>query len=307
MDKILFAILTCNRFHYLRNCLDSIVRCVDLDRIKIVVCDNNTVEKGFDEYVNGMSEKHDSIRMKKFTDRTRNELYRAMNWAIKHARKRGYKIINFIQDDYQYLFPNDAHLDEVQQIFKKHKKIAQVNYNLVWRRKKDGHGKIKHFDIDETHYAIFTQKRMVDNGFTRVDVYKKTGLYPTDAVSWGGNTRVGFGKRPGRYAGVENGEVWFGRECLKRGYQRAISLFPNMGMVFDCAYVRGEIRMGDYFPPPNQFYLKPFDEQKISDLRRRHDKKKFSFIEDMCEPDGWKPKTMDKHSPLKKSSSIYTS
>jgi len=297
MNKILFSIFTCNRFHYLKNCLESIVECVDLDRIKIVVCDNNTVEKGFDEYVNEMAAKHAVIEVKKFTDRTRNELYRAMNWAVKYARKNKISIINFIQDDYQYLFRNDRHLDEVEHIFKKHDRIAQVNCNLVWRRKKHSIGKVRHFDAKGTHYAIFLDKRMVDNGFTLVAVYKETGPYPVDAVSWGGDLKKGFGKHPGRYAGMENGEVWFGRECGRRKYQRAISLFPNVGMVFDCAYVRGDLRLGRYFPPPNKYYMKIFDDKQTKDLKKRHDKKKFSYMEDFCVPDGWVPLTTDKHSP----------
>ena len=175
MNKILFAIFTCNRFYYLKNCLESIVSFVDLDRIHILVCDNYTVEKGFDAYLNEMSSKHKEIEIKKFTDRTRNELYRAMNWAIKYARKNKFDIINFIQDDYQYLFQNDAHLDEIHKLFRKQKKIAQVNYNLAWRRKKDGIGKLTHFSINGTNYVTLNSKRPVDSGFTRTSMYKETG------------------------------------------------------------------------------------------------------------------------------------
>lgn len=303
MKSILFNILTCNRLFYLKNCLDSIINFVDLDRIKILVCDNNTVEKGCDVYLDEMSSKY-NVEVKKFTDRTRNELYRAMNWAVKYARKQGFDIINFIQDDYQYMFRNDAHLDEAQKVFSLHKHIGQINCNLAWRRKKDGVGKLKHFSIDGTNYVILCNKRMVDNGFTRVAIYKKTGPYPVDAVSWGGDLNKGFDKHPGRYAGVENGEVWFGRECHKRRYKRAMSLFPNIGMMFDCAYVRGQLRIGKYFSPPSRFYLKPLSESRIDDLRKRHDSKKFSFIEDFCEAHGWHPDTSGKHSLSKKHTKV---
>ena len=84
-----------------------------MDRIDILVCDNNTIEPGFDEYMNNLCSKYKNITMHKFTDRTKNELYRAMNWAISYAQKNKYKIINFIQDDIQYLYKNDAHIDDV--------------------------------------------------------------------------------------------------------------------------------------------------------------------------------------------------
>tara|TARA_Y100000034_G_C6818041_1_gene368194 strand:+ start:161 stop:997 length:837 start_codon:yes stop_codon:yes gene_type:complete len=276
-----------------------------MDRIHVLVCDNKTVEKGFDKYVNKKSDQYENISVKKFKDRTRNELYRAMNHGVKYAKKKGYKIINFIQDDYQYLFKNDSHLDEVKDLFDKHKKIGQVNYNLVWRRKRKGIGKLDSFKVRGTRYMVMLQKRVVDNGFTRVSLYDKIGSYPTDAVSWGGDLKKGFDKHPGRYAGVENGEVWFGRECERRGYKRAISLFPNVGMMYDCAFVRGDIRMGNYFKPPNKYYLRPLAQKEIDDLRKRHDRRKFSFIEDLCHADGWKPATADKHSHLKRSISIY--
>tara|TARA_Y100000310_G_C20690569_1_gene821921 strand:+ start:871 stop:1788 length:918 start_codon:yes stop_codon:yes gene_type:complete len=305
MDKILFTILTCNRFHYLKNCLESIIECVDLDRIKILVCDNNTVEKGFDSYLNDKANDID-IKIKKFDNRSRNELYRAMNWGVKYAKKEGFKIINFIQDDYQYVFKNDKHIDEVLDIFKKQKHIGQINYNFVWKRKRKGIGKINHFSSCNTNYAVFMQKRLVDSGFTRVDLYDKTGPYPVDAVSWGGNIKKGFGKRPGRYVGVENGEIWFGRECERRKIRRAISLFPNVTMIYDCAYVRGDIRIGRYFKPTNKYYIELFDERKKEKLMKCHNEKKFSYIEDFCQAWDWEAMTTEKHSPVKNSSSIYS-
>ncbi len=300
---ILFSIFTCNRFFYMKNCLESIIECVDLDRVKLLICDNNTVEKEFDPYINEMASKY-NIEVQKFTDRTRNELYRAMNWAIKYGLNNKFKIINFIQDDYQYMYRRDDHLEEIERIFKKQSEIVQIHTNMVWKRKRKGQGKIKIFKRNNTRYAIFLEKRAVDNGFTRLEVYQKTGLYPTNVVSWGGNTKVGFGKRPGRYKGVENGEVWFGRCCAQMHMNRINSLCPNLGMMYDCAYVRGDVRGGRYFPPPGRFYMKMLDQKQIDQIIRNNKKKKFTYIEDLCIADGWEAMTTDKHSPLKEYQSI---
>ena len=69
----------------------------------------------------------------------------------------------------------------------------------------------------------------------------------------------------------------------------------NMAMMFDCAYVRGDIRIGKYFKPKNKYYIKLFDEKKIERIQKNNKKKRFSFIEDICEPDGWEPTTFTKH------------
>ncbi|MHA1469633.1 MAG: glycosyltransferase family A protein, partial [Candidatus Asgardarchaeia archaeon] len=84
--KILFAIFTCNRFYYLKNCIESILECHDLDRIDVLICDNCSIEDGYEEYLNNIAN-NKNITVKRFEDRTRNELYRAMNWTIEYAKK----------------------------------------------------------------------------------------------------------------------------------------------------------------------------------------------------------------------------
>ena len=290
MNKILFTILTCNRFYYFKNCIEAIILCVDMDRIDILIMDNNTIEKGFDEYVNGLCLKYNNISMHKFPDRTRGELYRAMNWSIKYAKKNKYDIINFIQDDRQYLYNKKDHLDDVVDIFNKHKNIVQINCNLASRRKKNGIGKVKNIRVNKSNYGILIDKRVCDNGFTRLSVYDEIGEYPTDAISWG--------MEKNRYVGKINGEIWFGKKCQKRGYNRALAYHANDGMMFDCAYVRGSERYGDYFPPPCEYYFKMLEKEHIGDINKRAKKNKFSYIEDFCIPDGWMPKSYGKHGDI---------
>jgi len=251
----------------------------------------NTIETGFDEYANYISGKYD-IEVKKFIDRTRNELYRAMNWTIEYAKKNKYEIVNLIQDDFQFLYRHDGHIDDIVDIFNKNKNIVQINCNLMWRRKIDRIGKLKNIISNGRKYAILLDKHPCDNGYTRIKVYERTGPYPEKAISWG------HGKD--RYVGKMNGELWFGKKCGKLKFKRAVGYFANAGMVFDCAYVRGNERYGDYFPPPGEFYFHILGEKHINKIRKRQSNLQFSFIEDYCIPDGWKPKTMGKHSESKK-------
>jgi hypothetical protein len=268
-----------------------------MDRIDILVCDNNTIEKGFDEYLNELSNKYKNITVKKYTDRTKNELYRAMNWAVAYAKKEKYDIINFVQDDRQYLYKDDSQLDSVIEVFKKHSNIAQINGELTWKRKIDRIGKIKVISAGGHDYGVLIDKRVCDNGFTRLSIYDKIGEYPMGAISWG--------LEKNRYVGKINGEIWFGKRCYKHGYNRALIYDPNYGMMFDCAYVRGEERYGNYFPPPNKFYFKLLDKEHIRKIRKRAKRHKYSYIENFCIPDGWKPKTYGKHGDEKIVNSIF--
>jgi len=290
MNKILFTILTCNRFYYFKNCIESIIKCVDMDRIDILIMDNNTIENGFDEYAHSLCLKHNNITIKKFIDRTRGELYRAMNWAVDYAKKNSYNIIDFIQDDRQYLYYKKDHLDDIIKIFDKHHDIVQINCNLAWRRKIKGIGEVRDINVNESKYGVLLDKRVCDNGFTRVSVYDQIGEYPTDAISWG--------MEKNRYVGKINGEIWFGKKCYKRGYSRALAYYANIGMIFDCAYVRGDERYGNYFPSPGEFYFKMLDSKYINKIKSRAKRNKFSYMEDFCMPDGWEPKTYGKHGDI---------
>ncbi|MFW6130517.1 MAG: hypothetical protein ACOC56_04965 [Atribacterota bacterium] len=281
MDKnktIVFAIFTCNRFYYFKNAFKSLVSCLDMNRIKILVVDNATIEKGFDQYLNKISNRYKNVIIKKYNKRVVGEVYRAMNWAIKWCLKEGHKVIYFMQDDYQFLFQNNRVLDDVLYQFKQYSQIVQIHNNMVWKKKHKKIGKYKILNALGTNYALLLNKPPCDNGFTRVDIYNKIGFYP-DASSF----KKGDSKKL-------VGEVWFARKCHRKKWQRTISLYPNVGMMFSSAFVRGDKRYGDYFKPPNKFYIKMFSKNRISQVKYNHKRKKWCFIEKMCEPDGWNPR-----------------
>lgn len=288
--KILFAVITCNRLFYLKNCVNSILSFVKLDDVDIMIIDNCTIELGFDEYVKSLPS---NVIIKRFEDRVPNELYRAMNYAVKYCLKNGIDIVNFIQDDYQFLYRLDSMLPTVMKCFKKYSRVGQINYNMAWKRKRIGNWPI--FSVSDTKFALLSDKNLVDNGFTRVSIYKKTGYYPTNVISYDQNAIKTFGFDKNRYKKTPNGELWFGTQCRNLGYTRAFSLRPNQSMMFDCAYVRKNHRFGRYFPPPNEFYLKSFNQEKINMVNTKHKRNKYCFIEKMVEPWGWEPTTLDKH------------
>lgn len=294
--KVLFAVLSCNRLHYLRNCVRSIIEFVPLDNAEMLVLDSASVEPGMFAYLDEISS---YAMVHQFKDRVPNELYRSMNYAIKYCRQNKIDVINFVQDDYQYVFRNNLLLDGVRELFRKCKNVGQIHTNFLWKRKWKGEKTRTHKVVNsfDTNYAVCHPKhvRLCDNGFTKVSVYEKTGLYPVKSVSYDQNyaKTKGFGKN--RYKVNLNGEMWFQSRCWKLRIKRAISFFPNQGMVYSCAYVRGTTRFGKYLPPVNEFYLKPFSESEIEKVNSRALKRRFSFIEDFIKTDGWKPAGPGKH------------
>ena len=287
--KILFAVITCNRLYYLQNCIKSIEEFVDMDGIDLMIIDNYTIEEGIDDYLGSLN----NVIVKRFRDRVPNELYRAMNYAIKYCFDNKVDIINFIQDDYQFMYKLDSMITAVKKCFNLHPKVGQINCNMAWKRKRVDK-KWPTIDVGGTIFSLLTTKYLVDNGFTRVKIYKHIGLYPMNVISYDQNSQRTFGFDKNRYKNIPNGELWFGSRCRKK-YVRAVSLMPNQAMMFDCAYVRKWHRFGKYFPPPRKYYLKPFGSPEIRQIARNHKKKKFSFIENLVESWGWEPTTLGKH------------
>ncbi len=274
-----FAMISCNRKHYIKNSIDSVLKFVDVDRIKMIVVDNGSVEEGLDEYLNSLP---DFIEVKKFEDRCPNELHRAMNYGIEFARKNGSKYINFIQDDYQYIRRDKDMLNNVHVAFEKCKDVVQLQTNMIWKKKFHKIGGVDVIKVGKHKWFKLLDKSPCDNGFTRVDLYDRIGLYP-----------VGVSIH-GKEKGYVSGEAWFAKKT--RGTYRMLSAFPNMSMIKNCAYVRGDKRHGDYFPPPKELYLTPSSEEDEMCIEARGNGNSFCFIEDMTKTWGWEPKTSDKHS-----------
>ena len=299
--KFLFCVLTCNRYYYLKNCLDSIFKFLPTDEFDILVCDNNTYDKRLKNYISKMQKKHSNLHVKYFEDRHRAELYRAMNYGIKFAKKRGFDIIKFVQDDYQYIRKDSDVLLHASSFLSKHKNIVQLNTNMVWRYKSKKVGKVKYVENYGVNYAIMKDKFACDNGFTRLSVYDKIGLYPLKKVAFKAKS---YNKRGSKTKYVE-GESWFANKCRGLRMFRAISLNPNSALIFDCAYVRGGFIHGDYFAPHNEFYITPLSKKDISLIVSNNKKKKFSYIEDICQPWGYQVGTKKKHSLSKSKTSIF--
>ena len=298
--RILFCLLTCNRYFYFKNCLDSIIEFLPVKDIDIVICDNNTVDSRLKKYADRVGGEFNSLHLKRFKDRHHAELYRAMNYGIEFAKQEGMDIINFIQDDFQYVRKDYEILDKARSFLSKNKNIVQLNTNMVWKYKRKKRGRVDYVSDGDENYAIMKDKFACDNGFTRVSIYNKVGMYPLNKIAFKAKDH---NARAGRKKYIE-GESWFAHKCKKLKLFRAISMNPNAAMIFDCAYVRGEYIYGEYFAPKEKFYIKPLSNEVISDIKKNNKRMKSTCIENTCEPWGYSVRTLGKHSLSKKKKKI---
>lgn len=242
-----FGIITCNRLHYFKNCITSILEFVDTSKISIIVVDNHTTEKGFDEFICTLPK---IVKIKKFHKNPSNSLYRAMNYIIKYSRKMGDSYVNFIQDDSQYVSPLD--LDQVVKTFEANKKIQQVQTQFFWRKSRIT---LKKREING-HSFYLLNKGIYDNGFMKVSLYDQLGLYPVKKLN-------NFGSR--------SGEQWLSKKTKKRRMLRACTIHPNLVKMNAPICRNGKLISGKYSPPKGKYYVKiiPEKQDKIKELIKK--------------------------------------
>jgi hypothetical protein len=276
-----FAVFSCNRLHYLRNCVQSILDLVGLSDIDLLVVDNGSTEPGMGEYLRSLPA---PISVHRFEDRTPGELYRAMNFAVDHARRRGNACIHFIQDDCQFLRRDPMLLPRVRAAFDSFPEVAQVQTCLVWKNKLHKwktQGRTSLVEAGSDRWLYLHDKPPCDTGFTRVSLFDQTGPYPQHASL--------KGEQPGTILGEE----WMYQQCRRLGATRIVSLRPVMGMLFDAAYVRGHTRIGRYCPPVGGYYIKPLTDAQLRTIEVNACRGECSCIEDFEHPDGYQPRSLD--------------
>lgn len=280
-----YAVISCNRAHYLRNCIESVLEFAGDDlrcgEAEVLVIDNGSVETGITEYLCSLPE---SISLHRFADRTPNELYRAMNHAVEFSRERNRPYIHFIQDDCQFLRRDEELLTRIRRAFEACPDVYQLHVSLAWKMKLwkwENQGQTKVVEVPSGDarppwkWLHLCDRPPCDTGFTRIDLFDRIGLFP-DHVT---------------LKGPFMGEQWLYEQCRRIGAARMYSLDPVMGMLPDAAYVRGDQRIGRYFAPPSRFYLEPLTDHDIRSIRENEAMGKMSCIEDNQRPDGWMPRS----------------
>jgi hypothetical protein len=117
------AVLSWNRLHYLRATLESARRCIRLPGIEWIVSDNNSVEPGLRDYVEGL----DWVQHKWFRTQTHAE---AMNEIV--ARATGEFLIIW-PEDVQFVGEGDW-MGPLLDTLRRHPEIGSVGLNFLRRK-----------------------------------------------------------------------------------------------------------------------------------------------------------------------------
>lgn len=276
---ITLAVFSCNRLHYLRNCLESVFRFAPLEGVTLLVVDNGSTEPKMGEYLDSLPR---AVHVQRFGDRCPGELYRAMNFAIEFAAGKGHEFVHFVQDDCQFLWRDDRCMERVRRAFEAAPDVAQIRVNFAWRgklRKWTAAGRSEVRTLGGERWLHPLDAAPCDTGITRVSLFDRIGLFPD-----------GCTLKP-EDAGVIPGEEWLASRCREVGAHRLESLRPVIGMLPDAAYVRGNKRLGRYFPAPLEFYLEPLRGEEIAAIDRSAETGVVPVAEDFQRAAGWTPES----------------
>ena len=83
--KVTFGIVNCNRLHYMRSCLESLLYCTDsYDNKEIIIVDNASVEQGTSEYLDE-KEKQGIIVIRQEKRDPSSEFAKGLNVIIENS------------------------------------------------------------------------------------------------------------------------------------------------------------------------------------------------------------------------------
>ena len=77
--KVTFGFVNCNRLHYLRSCVESLLICTeDYSNKEIIIVDNASKEEGTEEYLNDLRDRGFKVFVQEERDPS-NEYAKALN------------------------------------------------------------------------------------------------------------------------------------------------------------------------------------------------------------------------------------
>ena len=83
--KVTFGFINCNRLHYLKSCVESLLECAsDYPNKELIIVDNASVEEGTKEYLASKAAQGFKVIQNKFRD-PQNEFAKALNIVAKES------------------------------------------------------------------------------------------------------------------------------------------------------------------------------------------------------------------------------
>ena len=260
MPKVSFGFVNCNRLHYLRSCLESLLVCTeDYENKEIIIVDNASTEEGTDEYLEELKERGFSVFRQEARDPS-NEYAKALNIIAENATG---KYVAPIPADIQFVVKG-GWLKEYIEFLEQYEDTNDFKF-------------LYHFNRNPVMGAMncMISKSLLDK------------IYPWDIQNdnheGGGDSETKMLEKIAKIVKSEGMQKFYAAPSIPV----AVGIFNEQG---GNARVRGNMRFGEYWSPPadesgvSYYKIHSFEEVM----------KKFGpcshpvAIEDITEAVGWK-------------------
>ena len=290
--KVTFGFVSCDRLHYLRSCVESLLYCTqDYKNKELIIVDNASVEPGTSEYLAEKEKQGIKIIRRKKRDAT-NWFLEALGTIVQESTG---DFICPLHGDMQFLLRSNW-LKEYVDFYKKN--VDVVGCILLDAQRAVTNASHEPYGRLESHGTapfLFDTKRNPVSGFGNV-MYSRSVLDIIDP--WPRqNTEITDHLRPrSDTTAFETKMLDNIKNTIKTkglNWYCAVPVFPPAAGIFtdargtNATVVKNK-RYGDYWPPKEGFmYYKVYDHQDIVNLDKASGT--LFSIETIAKPIGWLP------------------
>lgn len=281
--KVSFGFVNCNRLHYLKSCVESFLLCTeDYKNKEILIVDNASTEDGTDEYLEELKERGFKAYKQKERDPS-NEYARALNILAENSTG---DYIAMIPADVQFVI-RGGWLKEYVEFFQKFEDTTGCISFDAQRTVRNQSGTFSNI-LGEDFKFVYHYNRPPIMGAMNCMVSKKM---LKQMVPWSEANDSHEGGQDSETKMLKKVQELFKNKGTTKYYASgmipvSIGIFNEQG---GNARVRGGLRYGDYWSPPNDpsgvLYYEIHDYETLVEVHE--DVKVPVGIEEIAVANGW--------------------
>lgn len=282
--KVTFGFVNCNRLHYLRSCVESLLLCTeDYSNKEIIVVDNASKEEGTDEYLNDLRDRGFKVFVQEERDPS-NEYAKALNIIAENATG---DYVAPIPADVQFVVRGGWLKEYVDFLEKYEDTTGCVSFDAQRRVRNQAGSYSNPLGNDEFRFLYHYNRNPIMgamNCMVTKDILDM--MYPwnteNQAHEGGGDSETKMLQKVAQKLKNNKRSLFYAAPVIPV----SIGIFNDKG---GNARVRGNLRFGDYWAPPSDdsgvLYYKIHDFEELSE--EYEDKETPVSIEDISEAVGW--------------------
>ncbi|MBT5637027.1 MAG: glycosyltransferase family 2 protein [Candidatus Peribacter sp.] len=282
--KVSFGFVNCNRLHYLRSCVESFLLCTeDYKNKEILVVDNASTEDGTDEYLEELRDRGFKVYKQKERDPS-NEYARALNILAENSTG---DYVAMIPADVQFVI-RGGWLNEYVEFFQKFDDTTGCVSFDAQRTVRNQSGVFSNILGDDFKFTYHYNRPPV-MGAMNCMISKET---LQQMAPWSTNNDSHEGGQDSETKMLKKMQELFKSKGTVKYYASgmipvSIGIFNEQG---GNARVRGDLRYGDYWTPPNDpngvLYYEIHDYETLVEVHE--DATVPVGIEEIAISNGWK-------------------